>query len=160
MEVSKTNKTDIVVLAKIVTSVGTEYATLKSASVPDVDFGQIIKMVCSRHSFDDLFGHLPYETAVGQYFGRSKKQKAELDIVMLSAKRVRVRVGVCSFAEYTIVTTSRRGSAMETVALRHHANIRPKGVRYDDRLMHSSVIEKHALAWVKEQDRRKPKAVR
>ncbi|MFM2381614.1 MAG: hypothetical protein RLZZ76_381 [Candidatus Parcubacteria bacterium] len=159
IEVARENRVNTVTLAKMVTRVGAEYAVLKSDSEIKIDFGKIIKFVCGTYRFDDLFGHLSYETAVGQYFGKAKKQKADLDIVLLSRSRVRVRVGECTFAEYTISRSYRwqDGVRVEVYTLQHHANIRGKGVRYDDALMSSKTIEAHALAWLEKQ---KQKAVR
>jgi hypothetical protein len=150
MEVAKTNKVDVVTLSKMVQTVGTEYAALKNRQIADIEFGKIIKLVCSSYTYNDLFGHLPYETAVGQYFARSKKEKAKLDVVMLTSSKLRVRVGVCTFSEYAVVKTRARSSlgSREVVTLRHHANIRPKGTRYDDQLMPSRVVEKQVLAWL------------
>ncbi len=159
MEVVHNNKVDIVTLAKMVTTVGREYAALKEEKVTNqdkIDFGKIIKYVCAAHQFDDLFGHLPYETAIGQYFGKARKQKAELDIVLLPNKKVRIRVGVCTFADYTIIESWQRqqGKLTKVLSVRHSGNIRPKNVRYDDFLMSSKVVERHANAWLEKRNKK------
>jgi hypothetical protein len=162
IEVSKANKVDVVALSKMVAKVGAEYASLKNQSDVKIDFGGIIKAVCGRYHYQDLFAHLPYEAAVGQYFGKSKMQKAELDAVILKGGKIRIRVGVQTHAIYTIIRAKRKelGKMVEKIVLRHNCMIRPKGTRYDDQLMPSYFVEYYAVKWLQSATKHQLRAAR